>query len=329
MATKSRQAKGREFEELVFWINSCLMGQGTIAQNVQIPDKDTKQLRQVDILITLKSGPYSPQIMIEVRNHKKKIDVKYIEEVASKKNSIGAAQAAIVSKSGFTKPALLKANAHCIKTFTYSEAIRLNWFTWLEDSLLYFDNHIFQILDINFVMSQAEKNSGTPETRAKAEDCIITLNSMVVTPEELLGFYFHSKPELISNLPENGQFENARCTIQFDVDLKMCLKEKKTKIKYIQIDYQHRREVGIRPFSYSILQSEGCTVGEVISADFPIHNSRMTVDLLASQEGNKRKITSRTRIVNGDGTHTYETSLELRPIKKNNNDTRYKPQIYH
>ncbi|RJO60613.1 MAG: hypothetical protein C4542_08710 [Dehalococcoidia bacterium] len=312
--TVPKKSNWKEFEELISWINTCLVGKGKVEHNVKIPDKDTGQSRQIDILITLDSGPYLTTIMVEVRNQKQRVDVTYIEEIASKRDSIRAAQAAIVSKSGFTDSALIKAETLGIKTFTYIDALKLDWCGWLAEKYVHYDNHVFQIININFIAPPSEKGNEIPGSFIRTESLKIGWKELITNPNEFLAFYFNEKPEVVSSLPENGQFVIGNCTIKLNDDFKIYYKNKSIKLDSINIEYKHRREVGVQPFSYSILSSEGKTIGEVVSADIPTQNSKMKLDLLSSPEGDKRKISSRMSV--NKGIKTYGLSVELKAVEK-------------
>jgi len=72
----------------------------------RIPDPDNpKQMRQVDILIE-ESGN---KTIVECRHHKARQDVKWIEEIYGRKESLNAFSAIAVSSSGFTEGAVKKA----------------------------------------------------------------------------------------------------------------------------------------------------------------------------------------------------------------------------
>ena len=74
-----------------------------------IPDPDNpEQLRQIDISIK-RDGKFT---LIECRIHKKRQDVKWIEELIGRRKSLCADAIIAVSASGFTRGAILKAKSH-------------------------------------------------------------------------------------------------------------------------------------------------------------------------------------------------------------------------
>jgi hypothetical protein len=123
---------GKYLEELVAWIQQSVHEKALVIPNEKVLDIHTKKKRQIDISIRLSDGPTHLFVMVEVRDHKKPIDVRYIEEVCSKKQSVNANAASIVSRSGFTKTALEKAKHLGIQTLTYKEALKSDWSGWIK-----------------------------------------------------------------------------------------------------------------------------------------------------------------------------------------------------
>lgn len=122
-----RPKSGKEFEELVTWVQQCLHDRAVITPNEKIADIHSKRLRQIDIAIRIKDGPTSFLGIVEIRDRSRPVGEDFIEQVNSKRESVGADAAFIVSASGFCKPAIVKARALNIRVFTYQEAVASNW----------------------------------------------------------------------------------------------------------------------------------------------------------------------------------------------------------
>src|SRR5439155_7235367 len=74
-----------------------------------IVDKDTGELREVDVSIREQVGSVPVLITVECRDRAKMEDSRWIEELAEKKRAIGAHATIAVSTCGFSKPAQRKA----------------------------------------------------------------------------------------------------------------------------------------------------------------------------------------------------------------------------
>lgn len=145
--------KGESFEGLIAWIHTCLADKAKIVPNDVIKDKDTGELRQIDIAIYVTDGPYTMLAIIEVRDHNRRVGSPYIEEISSKRISVGADAAVIVSRSGFTKPAVEKAARQNIRIMTYDEALQYQWPHWAMMKTVTVINRNFEIKHVDFKFS--------------------------------------------------------------------------------------------------------------------------------------------------------------------------------
>jgi hypothetical protein len=142
--------KGKSFEDLISWIHTCLAEKARIMPDAKIPDKDSGELRQVDIAIYVTDGPYQMFIIVEVRDRKKPVGSGYVDEIKGKRDSMDADAAVIVSKSGFTKPAIQKAEKQNIRIMTYDEALKDSWVQWAMMRTITVVNRTFEILRVDF-----------------------------------------------------------------------------------------------------------------------------------------------------------------------------------
>jgi hypothetical protein len=118
---------GKYFEELISWINKCLHNTAEIIPNTHLNDKDTGKPRQIDLLIRFKDGPSNSIGIVEIRDRSRKVGVNYIEEVKSKKDSVNADFAVIISNGGFHKTAEKKAQNYNIRVFSFEKALSTDW----------------------------------------------------------------------------------------------------------------------------------------------------------------------------------------------------------
>lgn len=107
--------QGREFEKLVARIEEKLCPLGVkVTSPDRIPDRVTGNLREVDASIRYQIGSAPILITIECRDRNAPQDITWLEQIKSKKDSIGANQTIAVAKEGFSKGAELYANQHGI-----------------------------------------------------------------------------------------------------------------------------------------------------------------------------------------------------------------------
>ena len=97
---------GREFEKLVFEIEQALDKTGAIIKSPgYLIDKETDGKREVDVVIRINTGSTNLAIAIECRDRKAANDVRWIEELISKRNSINVDRMIAVSSSDWTSGA--------------------------------------------------------------------------------------------------------------------------------------------------------------------------------------------------------------------------------
>jgi len=136
--------RSTSFQRLIALIHSCLAGK--VAESAMLKDMDTGENREVDILITSCEANYKFLIGIEVVEWKRKADVPWVEKMIQKHNRLPTNKLILISKSGFTKPALKKANAQCAETVELELALDTNW----DLAVKLIGGGIFKLLDIRW-----------------------------------------------------------------------------------------------------------------------------------------------------------------------------------
>jgi len=146
-----RDPKWKEFEIAVANFISALDPSAKVTHDAMIPDKDTGTLRQRDVWIETKvSNHFSLQILVSCKRYKSKLNQQHMDAFIGELQSSGAQKGVIYSYSGFTKPALEKAQARGISccrlyqdevsdlpemlsfhAFLLTPAVHF-WATWLE-----------------------------------------------------------------------------------------------------------------------------------------------------------------------------------------------------
>ena len=131
---KTQQIKktGKQFEEIIGWIQQSVHNRAEIAVNQKLRDKDTGKPRQIDITIRMCDGPTRFLGIIEVRDRSRPMGVGYVEKISAKRCSVKADAAFLVSNSGFYRTAIIKAKELNIRTLTYEEAKSVDWSDWLQ-----------------------------------------------------------------------------------------------------------------------------------------------------------------------------------------------------
>ena len=127
------EKKWREFEKLVSRVEELLSPQGAVVKSPdRIKDKVTGQLREVDVSIRYVVGSVNILITIECRDRKAVPDDTWIEQLATKKQKIGASHTIAVSPTNFTKPAIKSAQLYGIELRVIKNITGEDILSWLD-----------------------------------------------------------------------------------------------------------------------------------------------------------------------------------------------------
>src|SRR5688500_1563002 len=91
------------------------------------PESKIKMAREIDILIEDTINGFALRLAIECRDHVRKQDVTWIDELIGKYRDVEVDTIVAVSRSGFTDGALAKARQENIRAYTLKEAVNPGW----------------------------------------------------------------------------------------------------------------------------------------------------------------------------------------------------------
>ena len=100
---------------------------GTVTESGMLRDKDSGDLREVDILVGYKYAGHEFSFMVECRDYSRPQTVEWIDSLIGKSKSLGVNKVVAVSSKGFTKSAIKKAQNNGIETFMLEEANEKLW----------------------------------------------------------------------------------------------------------------------------------------------------------------------------------------------------------
>jgi len=122
----------REFELLVARIEQTVTPQGAKVESPdRVRDLLTGSMREVDATIRYKIGTVPILITVECRKHANVQDDMWIEQLAMKREKVGAAKTIAVSAAGFTEPAKTTARMKGIEVRTIEEITTADIADWL------------------------------------------------------------------------------------------------------------------------------------------------------------------------------------------------------
>lgn len=123
----------RDLELLVSRIEGALAPVGAVIRSPdRIPDLFTSESREVDVSIRYRLGSVELLVTVECRDRSRTEDVTWIEQLATKRDHIGAAHTIAVSSTGFSAPAILAAKRHGISTRVIGELSDTDILEWID-----------------------------------------------------------------------------------------------------------------------------------------------------------------------------------------------------
>jgi hypothetical protein len=119
--------RSNPFQRLVTLIHEQLGQACTVRESHMFTDSITGPLREVDIVVEGSVANHPIFLSIECRDHARIADVTWVETMATKHEHLPTSKLVLWSRSGFTKPALLKAKALKIETASQTNAASTDW----------------------------------------------------------------------------------------------------------------------------------------------------------------------------------------------------------
>jgi hypothetical protein len=218
----------------------------------RLPDKDTGQLREHDVVLTFSLSHHSIVMALECRDRSRLVGVPDVEAFRSKCDRTGIDKAIIVSSKGFGKKALQKAEAMEIGCLSLEDTERFNWcqapgVEWCERDLLadgppwvfltaapfrgssqLYDSEGNALTEVNFSnIAQAALNQRPPEVAAR-EDAEAISNPVVCTFDNAGASAFHL-------IDENG----------VKVPLTRMVLHVKYKVRHVVIPFEFRQYIDL------------------------------------------------------------------------------------
>jgi len=248
-------ARSTPFQRLITAVHACSASK--IYESAMLKDMDTGESREVDILIISHEANYQLLISIEVVEWTRKADVPWVEKMIQKHKRLPTNKLVLISKSGFTKSALMKAKTHGVETIELESALNIDW----DFAIKLIGGGTFKLLEINW-------------------DCIILPidSEKWVTPKsvDLIIFPGNNTPiqvgvlaQNLVNLPFTGEtiFSHAKEDSFQDFHLELtqpgmkCKSSNKTLFEISKLCINMKTHNITKPFDFSMISLKGDKYG--------------------------------------------------------------------
>jgi hypothetical protein len=113
--------RSNEFQRLVFLVKQQVAEGCTVTESQMLRDRHSDTPREVDVCIQKSVADHVITVCVECRDHTRKANVKWVEEMKAKHERLATNCLVLVSRSGFTAEAKKIAALYNIETLTYEE----------------------------------------------------------------------------------------------------------------------------------------------------------------------------------------------------------------
>lgn len=310
----AKKKDGKALEELVGWIQHNVHAHARVTVDEEIPDVDSGESRQVDLTIRFKDGPTELLAIVEVRDRKEPVGSRYIEEVATKRSSVGADAVYVVSSSGFTAPALVKAKRLGIRAMTLSEAKADDWSSWIGLRNISMIERKFRAIGVQLYgePDNCEVTLHDDVIRAiHASPAFLAFtdfagNGLIDLPRVIHQVINHFGEKPYSGLPEDGTKRRIAFTHRTGIEPALHVRDalgSHVRLRGITIVADIWWEVTEHPVRLLRFGQHGRdgSIAEIAQADLPHEDKQLRFELLAETtgeyiEGGKRVVV-RTRVI--------------------------------
>jgi hypothetical protein len=177
----------RQFEQLVARIEELAAPTGVVVRSPdRLRSRITGKLREVDASLRATLGTATILVTIECRKRKPKQDVTWIEQLATKREAIGAARTIAVSPVGFSAQAHEVAEFYGIELRVLTEIESSDLAGWLPriQSVIHVYNHcVLRRVKVDFLAFGASEDSAERDWRAAAPANRSTKDRVFVRPD--------------------------------------------------------------------------------------------------------------------------------------------------
>lgn len=251
---------------------------GTVIESAMIYDKDSKTLREVDILIEHTISGHTIKIAVECRDRSRKDTIEWIDGLVGKTSSLDVNKVVAVSKKGFAQAAIDKAKSYGIDTLSIEEATEKDWEScFIKPGLVLFSDELCSLKNVLYAT-----NGGYRELSDLGLNSEVELKGEIVgTVKEVFELIFLKKivPQAITYVKEH-----------FMEIFKKYSDIKKT------IYLEAEQEVG----ELYVIPKKGRKV-KISKAKFIIYGTRQIVDVAQSHAKFNEKMISTSKHIDADG----------------------------
>jgi hypothetical protein len=120
------------FQDLIASIHKQLASSCQIAESEMFIDPSSGQAREVDLVVRSRVAGYEVVISVECTDRRRLASVEWVEQMCCKHRDLPTNKLVLVSKSGYTKTALLKGRSLGAELLSIEAAKRVDWAKYVD-----------------------------------------------------------------------------------------------------------------------------------------------------------------------------------------------------
>ena len=301
--------KGRVLEKIIEDLESLLSGEQFIIKSPDwIYDQVAERKREVDLSLRGNFGTHQILIIIECRDHGRRQGTPWIEQLYQKTKDLRANAVVAISSSGFSGPAMIKAEKFGIELRTLTTFHPEEIVSWLKPPIVVFSNNLIQVMHVNYEVTDndnigliepvdSEERKTLWQDTTKGSDPMLLLangkkmsiNDFVLAVNDQNDNFLHK-----DILPNANPVLKSISINLYNPDQLLYIEANEIQYRIIRIDIDvncFTIEKEIRPETGFIYQSEEKVLGGRIDYHFQITDvNKLSLSLQNDMEKNKQNL---------------------------------------
>jgi hypothetical protein len=273
--TVSLERPGQRFHNLVAVLERMFAHKDgvTVASSLRLPDKDTGQPREHDVVIIRRTHHGPNLTAIECRDQGRKVGVPQIEAFAKKCEKTGIHHGIVVAANGFTSTARTKAKALNLTCMDLAEA---ESFEWIRTVTIVGQFHNFTTIDACVRVVENGQKVANPST-------VYTPDGLPYTGEGVQSLIVDKLPPEARN-PTIRQTLNGQIVAPMEGFYVIDALSQRFQVKDITFIYVLEIEVTERPITLHYYAGES-TALEIASGQITFSSGQSTLAFVKSKDG--------------------------------------------
>lgn len=242
----AKDTEWKRFQDKIATIERMLGSKGKVESPARLSSPRTGQKREIDVLIRLNDGPRELKIALECRRRKCSSDVTWIEQLITKRDTLGLDRIIAVSAKPFTPEAKALAQERFIEIMELSQFYSTDWEPWLECQNLIYNEKGVDFLRVQVILQKPQTFHSMPDNVALFRN----RNMELLT----FGTIWHSScaSYYASLVPGEVVRRTLVLQVQDDDPLELCLDQEWKPVAAFQVE----ADIFVREISVPLLPAE-------------------------------------------------------------------------